>query len=115
MRHLTHIRRSRRRRNSHAKSQYKAATHESAQVSARSLYACADDDDGGADEHAPFSALEIRGRACDKGADEVADGVDCVDDAGCGCAFVDVEAEVGAVLVVAVNCAHEGAVVAVYT
>ena len=111
--HLAHIGRSRRRRNRNPKSQYKPPAHEAAQVNAGSLYTRADDDDARPDEHAPFAAFKVRGWSSYKGAYEVADCVDCVDDAGCGGAFVNVEAKVGPVLVVAVYCAHEGAVIAV--
>lgn len=78
------------------------------------MHARTDHDDAAADEHAPFPAAEICCWASDEGSDEVADGVDGVDDTRSWSADVEVEAKVLAVLAIVVDRAHERAVVAVY-
>lgn len=113
--HLAHVRRACRRGDGDAEAQDEAPAHEAAEICACSLYAGADHDDAAADEHAPFPAAEICGWASDKGANEVANGVDGVYDAGRGCADIDIEAKVVAILLVIVDGAHERAVIAVYT
>lgn len=114
VRHFAHVCRPRGRCDGDAEAEDEAPAHEAAEIGARGLDAGADHDDAAADEHAPFPAAEVCGWARDEGANEIADGVDGVDDAGFGRAGVEVEVEVFAVLFVVVDGAHEGAVVAVY-
>ena len=66
-----------------------------------------------AHEHAPFSPLDVGRRTGEEGAGKVSDGVYGVDDARGWRSFVEAEAKVGAILRVAVDCAHQTTVVTV--
>lgn len=90
-----------------------ASAHEASEGCAGSLDAGTDDDDETSQEHSPFAALDVGGRTGNERANQVADGVDGVDDTGRRRSFVDVEAEIASVLRVAVDGAHQRPVVTV--
>jgi hypothetical protein len=73
------------------------------------------DDDRSPNEHAPLPASEIGGRTCDEASNQVADGINSIDNSCGGCPFLTVEMKVVSVLRIAVNGAHQRPVISVDT
>jgi hypothetical protein len=107
MRHFADVCGSCGRCDGNTKPEDEATTHEPTKVGACRLYTCADHDDAAADKHAPFSSSEICCWTCDKRSHQVPNGVDGIYDTRSRRSHVEIEAEVGAILLVFVDGTHE--------
>jgi hypothetical protein len=73
------------------------------------------DDDRSPNEHAPLPASKIGGRACYETSNQVAYGIDSINNSRGGCPFLAVEMEVVSVLRITVDGAHQRSVISIDT
>lgn len=93
--------------------QNKTTAHEATKVDTCCLNTSTDNDNRSAYKHTPFSSSEIRSWARYKRADKVANRINGVNYSSSRRTLIDIEAKIRAVLVVAVDCAHERSIVPV--